>query len=140
MQISAQMASSNQNKQAAGVPRVLVADDVAAVRYTIVLEMRDLGWEVDEAATGQETLARLDAVAYDVLVTDIWMPQGDGISVIKAIRRKQPRLRIFAISGGGPGMSLASAAALAEAWGAEKLMVKPFDVADLVDAIKAGVD
>ncbi|MBX3579642.1 MAG: response regulator [Rhizobiaceae bacterium] len=110
---------------------------MAAVRYTILLEMRDLGWSVDEATTGEETLAKLNAGQYDVLVTDIWMPQGDGISVIKAIRRKQPNLRIFAISGGGPGMSLASAAALAEAWGAEKLLVKPFDVADLIEAIRA---
>lgn len=131
------MASSNQSEQAEGRPRVLVADDVAAVRYTILLEMRDLGWDVDEATTGEETLSKLNGASYDVLVTDIWMPQGDGISVIKAIRRKQPKLRIFAISGGGPGMSLASAAALAEAWGAEKLMVKPFDVSDLIDAIRA---
>lgn len=137
MQTSEQKPRSNQSEPGAGGPRVLLADDVAAVRYTILLEMRDLGWSVDEATTGEETLAKLNAGQYDVLVTDIWMPQGDGISVIKAIRRKQPNLRIFAISGGGPGMSLASAAALAEAWGAEKLLVKPFDVADLIEAIRA---
>jgi two-component system chemotaxis response regulator CheY len=116
--------------------RVLVADDVEAVRYTILLEMGDLGWAVEEASSGEETMRKLDSGSYDVLVTDIWMPKGDGIAVIKAIRRKQPNLRIFAISGGGPGMSLASAAALAEVWGAEKLLVKPFDVAELIEAIQ----
>jgi len=128
-------ARSKPSELGAKALRVLVADDVDAVRFTIVLEMRDLGWSVDEAASGEEALAKLGANTYDVLVTDIWMPQGDGISVIKAIRRKQSGLRIFAISGGGPGMSLASAAALAEVWGAEKLLVKPFDVSDLLDAI-----
>ena len=115
--------------------RVLVADDIPAVRYTLVVEMRDRGWLVDEATTGDEARRMLDSKAYDVLVTDIWMPGGDGISVIKAMRRTQPSLRVFAISGGGPGMSLASAGALAEAWGAERLFVKPFDVSELVAAI-----
>jgi two-component system chemotaxis response regulator CheY len=126
---------SNRSKAGQAL-RVLVADDVEAVRYTILLEMRDLGWAVEEASSGEETMRKLDSGSYDVLVTDIWMPKGDGIAVIKAIRRKQPNLRIFAISGGGPGMSLASAAALAEVWGAEKLLVKPFDVAELIEAIQ----
>ena len=137
MPTSATKTRPRQSEPARDALRVLVADDVEAVRYTIVLEMRDLGWVVDEASSGEETLAKFGAGAYDVLVTDIWMPAGDGISVIKAIRRKQADLRIFAISGGGPGMSLASAAALAEVWGAEKLLVKPFDVAELIEAIRA---
>ncbi len=116
--------------------RVLVADDVPAVRYTLVLEMGDEGWQVDEAATVAELRARLAAGRYDVLVTDIWMPDGDGISVIKSIRRSHPDLRVFAISGGGPGMSLASAASLAQVWGAEQLLVKPFDVSALIAAIR----
>jgi two-component system chemotaxis response regulator CheY len=116
--------------------RVLVADDVKAVRYTLVLEMEDEGWSVDEAGSVAELESRLAANAYDVLVTDIWMPDGDGISVIKSIRRTHPGLRVFAISGGGPGLSLASAASLAEVWGAEKLLVKPFDVSELIAAIR----
>lgn len=116
--------------------RVLVADDVPAVRYTLVLEMGDEGWQVDEAGNVAELEAKLAANSYDVLVTDIWMPDGDGISVIKSIRRSHPELRVFAISGGGPGLSLASAASLAEVWGAEKLLVKPFDVSDLIAAIR----
>jgi len=118
--------------------KVLVADDVDAVRYTIVLEMNDAGWSVDEAASVAEMRRKLEENSYDVVVTDIWLPDGDGISVIKSIRRMHADIRVFAISGGGPGMSLASAASLAEVWGAEKLFVKPFDVADLVAAIRGG--
>jgi two-component system chemotaxis response regulator CheY len=117
--------------------RILVADDVETVRFTMVIEMRDQGWEVEEAGTGSDALDMLRARPFDVLVTDIWMPNMDGISLIKAIRRAQPDLRVFAVSGGGPGMSLASAGTLAEVWGAEKLFVKPFDVADLIAAIRA---
>lgn len=116
--------------------RVLVADDVPAVRYTLVLEMGDEGWIVEEASGARELAARLAAGSHDVLVTDIWMPDGDGISVIKSLRKSHPHLRVFAISGGGPGMSLASAASLAEVWGAERLFVKPFDVSELIAAIR----
>lgn len=116
---------------------VLVADDVDTVRYTIVLEMTDAGWRVDEADSIAQMQHRLKGNSYDVVVADIWLPDGDGISVIKQIRREHPRTRVFAISGGGPGMSLASAASLAEVWGAERLFVKPFDVAELIAAIRA---
>lgn len=122
---------------AAGRKRVLVADDIASVRYTIVLEMRDLGWDVVEAGTVAELFARLAEAPFDVLVTDIWMPDGDGISTIKSVRRSHPAMRVFAISGGGPGMSLASAKSLAQVWGAEEMFVKPFDVGELVAAIAA---
>lgn len=119
-----------------GPLNVLVADDVDAVRYTIVLEMNDAGWKVDEASSVSEMRRKLAEKSYDVVVTDIWLPDGDGISMIKAMRKSHPGMRVFAISGGGPGMSLASAASLAEVWGAEKLFVKPFDVADLIAAIR----
>ena len=116
--------------------RILVADDVETVRFTMVIEMRDQGWEVREVDNGTDALDMLRSEPFDVLVTDIWMPNMDGISLIKAIRRARPHLRVFAVSGGGPGMSLASAGTLAEVWGAEKLFVKPFDVADLIAAIR----
>jgi CheY-like chemotaxis protein len=127
---------TNGNAGGNGKLRVLVADDVKAVRYTLVLEMEDEGWAVDEAGSVAELESRLAGGSYDVLVTDIWMPDGDGISVIKSIRHSHPGLRVFAISGGGPGLSLASAASLAEVWGAEKLLVKPFDVSELIAAIR----
>ncbi len=116
--------------------RILVADDVEAVRYTIVLDMADEGWIVDEAASFGEMHQKLGRNTYDIVVTDIWMPDGDGISAIKSLRSTHPEVCVFAISGGGPGLSLASAKSLAEVWGATQLFVKPFDVADLIGAIK----
>ena len=72
-------------------------------------------------------------------MTDIWMPGTDGIAVVQAIRTMAPGIPVFVITGGGPGLSIASAAALAEVWGAQKVFIKPFDVRILVEELKAAL-
>jgi CheY-like chemotaxis protein len=121
-------------------PCILIADDSAANRLTLKLELADAGFDVDEAASGTEAMDRLKARSYSAVVTDIWMPGANGIEVIQAIRAIDSEVPVFAITGGGPGLSIASAAALAEVWGAEKVYVKPFDVRDLVGAIREVLD
>lgn len=118
-------------------PHVLIADDSAANRLALRLELIDQGFSVDEAEDGTQAIAALESSRYQAVVTDVWMPGADGIAVVQAIRRLAPDIAVFVITGGGPGLSIASAAALAEVWGAEKVYVKPFDVRVLVDELKA---
>jgi CheY-like chemotaxis protein len=118
-------------------PIVLVADDSAANRLALRLELIDQGLRVEEAADGTEAIERLKARRYAAVVTDVWMPGADGIEVVQAIRAIDSDVPVFVITGGGPGLSIASAAALAEVWGAERVYVKPFDVRDLVSELKA---
>ena len=118
-------------------PHVLIADDSAANRLALRLELLDQGFSVDEAEDGTQAIAALESSRYQAVVTDVWMPGADGIAVVQAIRRLAPDIAVFVITGGGPGLSIASAAALAEVWGAEKVYVKPFDVRVLVDELKA---
>ena len=107
---------------------VLVADDSSANRLALRLELLDQGFTVDEAEDGRAAIAMLGAGRYDAVVTDVWMPGADGIAVVQAIQKLAPGVPVIVITGGGPGLSIASAAALAEVWGAEKVYVKPFDV------------
>jgi CheY-like chemotaxis protein len=66
------------------------------------------------------------------------MPEIDGLNVIKRIRADHPHLRVFAVTGGGPRMTIETAGSLAEVWGAERVFVKPFDEAELIRAIREG--
>ncbi len=118
--------------------RVLVADDVAGVRESLAVALEAAGMAVEKAGTGRAALARLAAAPFDVLVTDIWMPDGDGLNLIKATRAAHPTLRVFAMTGGGAHMTIETASSLAEVWGAEWVFVKPFDEDLLVEKIRAG--
>jgi two-component system chemotaxis response regulator CheY len=120
--------------------QILVADDSAANRLALRLELVDRGFEVDEAEDGEAAIGMLGSRTYDAVVTDVWMPGADGIAVVQALQKQSPGVPIFVITGGGPGLSIASAAALAEVWGAEKVYVKPFDVRILVDELEAVLD
>ena len=114
------------------LPLILIADDSAANRLTLKLELSDQGYAVEEAADGTEAIAKLSETRFAAVVTDVWMPGADGIQVVQAIRKIDPDVPVFVITGGGPGLSIASAAALAQVWGARKVYVKPFDVRELV--------
>ncbi len=96
--------------------RVLVADDVAGVRESVAIALEAAGMTVEKAGTGREALARLASLPFDVLVTDIWMPDGDGLNLIKAIRSRYRDLRVFAMTGGGAHMTIETASSLAEVW------------------------
>jgi two-component system, chemotaxis family, chemotaxis protein CheY len=122
---------------AASTPRVLIIDDMAGVRESLRAALRGAGFDVATANDGRDGLAALAAETFDIVVTDIWMPQVDGLNVIKRIRAAQPQLRVFAMTGGGPRLTIEAAGSIAEVWGAERVFVKPFDEAALIAAIKA---
>lgn len=118
-------------------PTVLVVDDMPMVRESLAIALSDAGFAVESAANGNEALALLGSHAFDVLVTDMWMPEMDGLRLLKEIRGTRPDMRIFGITGGGPRLSIETMSSLAEVWGAERVFLKPFDDDELVDAIKA---
>ena len=113
-----------------------VADDSAANRLTLKLELTDQGFAVVEAEDGSRAIALLGTQRFAAVITDVWMPGADGIQVVQAIRKVDADVPVFVITGGGPGLSIASAAALAQVWGARKVYVKPFDVRELVADLK----
>ncbi len=112
--------------------RILVADDVEVMRISLDLALRSAGHQVTLAATGNSALALLKQESFDAAVLDVWMPDGDGLTVLRKIREEQPDLRIFIITGGGPRLPIEAAALISEVWGAERVFIKPFDESDLL--------
>ncbi|MGH8815562.1 MAG: response regulator [Achromobacter pestifer] len=116
---------------------VLLADASADNRRPLQQALSQAGFAVTEVGNGVAAMEAVNAAAFDVVVTDVWMPGADGIEVIQSTRKTLPLAAIFVVTGGGPGMTIASAAALALVWGARKVYVKPFEISDLIGEIVA---
>ena len=115
--------------------RILLVDDVPAVRLSIRAALEAIGYHVLEAADGKEALDLLDTQAVDLIVTDLWMPNLDGVELLKRLRASNANIRVIAISGGGMRKPIDVSAALAQTWGADAVLYKPFDNEDLVNEI-----
>ncbi|WP_082531317.1 response regulator [Devosia sp. Root436] len=116
---------------------VLIADANADSRRPLRDALSDAGFAVVEVDDGMEAIETLGREAFDVVVTDLWMPRADGIAIIQSMRAISPAAEIFVVTGGGPGLSIATAAALALVWGARKVYVKPFEMGELIVDIRA---
>jgi len=80
---------------------ILLADDDDQVRTMLQRILVQEGYEVIEARDGVEALDLYDPASIDAVVTDIVMPEKEGLETIREIRKMNPAARIIAISGGG---------------------------------------
>lgn len=114
--------------------RILLIDDDDSVRRMINLALSRLGHAVTEAGNGKEGLALLDRKAFDLVITDIVMPEMEGIEVLMALRKRQPPMKTIAISGGGC-MAAVDYLQMAKTMGATTVLEKPFTTAALATAV-----
>ena len=115
--------------------RILIIDDDDDVRATLALMVRSAGHEVNAPATGPDLRSIVEAAQYDVVVTDVLMPDLDGIEIIKLARAAKSHCPIIAISGGSPRMPASVGLKLTEAFGANVVLYKPFEKDELIEAI-----
>ena len=108
----------------AGSARILIIDDDAAVSRTLSLILSRAGHQVTTATSGRKGLELLSQDGFDLVLTDIIMPELDGIEAIRRIRNDHPGLRIIAMSGGGQ-IDKADFLHMAEALGADRVLEKP---------------
>ncbi len=97
------------------------------------------GHSVSHASSGREAIRHALAHPCDLIVTDILMPDNDGLDVIIALRRSQPHARFLAISGGGQYMTAHDALHLAHALGADGHLFKPFTRKQFIEAVDAAM-
>ena len=109
--------------------KVLVVDDEDAVRSVICALLKADDREFIEAVNGEEAQKFLDAHAFDLVISDVIMPDCDGIELVMSIRRKQPDVPVIVISGGGR-VNAGQYLSMAEKLGAARVFEKPFDTSE----------
>lgn len=115
--------------------RILVIDDDEQIRTLLRQVMEWAGHEVFEAANGREGMVKQSRVQADLVITDLIMPEQEGLETITLLKKEYPQVKIIAISGGGrigPDAYLPAAQEL----GADRAFTKPFDVRELAATVK----
>ena len=119
--------------------RILLVEDSPEVSLSVREILASVGHSVEEAASGIEALKRLKAGAFDVIVSDIWMPEMDGIALLKEVRGSGNGVPVIVISGGAPNAPLTYTAPLASTFGANEVIYKPFEKDELLNAVSAAL-
>ena len=116
--------------------RILLVDDDDAVRAILRRALVAAGHEVEEAANGALAVAAYRRQPADLVITDLVMPEKDGLEAIMELRRLDPTVKIIAMSGGGralgPGQLYLESARL---FGAVEVLSKPFTASALLTAV-----
>jgi DNA-binding response OmpR family regulator len=113
--------------------KVLLVDDDDAVRAMMNATLERKGFDVVAAANVTEALRRITTESFDVLITDLHMPNpGDGFTVVTAMRHSQPDALTLLVSG-YPDVQSAMGAILLEA---DEIIVKPFEIGRLAELIR----
>ena len=116
--------------------QILLIDDDDTVRTLLYLTLTNFGHTVVEASNGKEGLELFKTANADLVITDIVMPEKEGFEVMMKIKKKQPALKIIAISGGGLH-NAEHYLHTAKLLGAAKVLTKPFSTEVLMAAVNA---
>lgn len=120
--------------------RILIVEDTRLMRDSLVDVLEAAGHEVVTADNGVQACEIVaDGGAFDVIITDIIMPEMDGIQAILEIQTMQPQARIIAISGGSARMEKAQGLETARRLGAVAVLEKPFEVDALLAAVETAL-
>ncbi len=115
--------------------RILVVEDDMIMRETLSDILRFEGYDVSAADGGNKALELISNNSFDLVITDVLMPDRDGFDVITEAKQKCPGIRVIAISGGGY-MSSDAYLKMASNSGADDTLSKPFDVDELLAKTK----
>lgn len=107
--------------------RILIVDDEENVRFTLVKALKSLGHEIYQAPDGNAALAIMTEQEIDLIVTDIFMPNREGLETIIEIRMNWPQVKLVAMSGGGR-IRNTEFLEIAEKFGADLVLKKPFSM------------
>jgi DNA-binding NarL/FixJ family response regulator len=114
-------------------PKILLVDDTDSVRASLTLVLKHSGFEVVAAANVNDALKLIGSQTFDVLLSDLHMPNaGDGLTVVSAMRHSNPEA-ITLLFSGYPEMKEAAAAILLQA---DEILVKPLAPETLVETIR----
>lgn len=114
--------------------RILLVDDEPMLRDTLKIALNGAGHTVSVAQNGAAALALLAAESFDIIVTDILMPETDGLEMIMRVRKDSGNVRIIAMSGGGRTRNM-DMLDFATSFGADAVLAKPFLPKQLIASV-----
>lgn len=113
---------------------ILVIDDDELVRSTIQFALEEDGHQILLARDGREGVQMFEQHPVDLVITDILMPEQEGIETIQMLIRSRPGTRVIAISGGGQRGG-ADYLRMAKDFGATEVLAKPFSLGELSSVV-----
>ena len=115
--------------------RILIVDDEAAIRSSLAESLADEGYETDAAETGEEALAKLNAGDYDLVVTDLKMPNVSGLELLQALRHRDSQTPVIMMTAYGDVDTAVESMRL----GAYDFIQKPFKLSDMRRQVSAAL-
>lgn len=115
--------------------RILVVDDDWQMREMMHQALARAGYDVVEAANGKIGMNIQRESPADLVITDLIMPEKEGIETIRELRKDFPGLKIIAISGGGRA-GADGYLSVAKTIGADRTLSKPFDLKQILDTVE----
>lgn len=115
--------------------RILLIEDDDAIRHVVRMVLSLHGHQVMEAENGRVGVELFACTGADLVLTDIVMPEKEGLETILELRKKHGAKKIIAMSGGGR-MSPDAYLKIAQSMGATKVLLKPFTNDELLRAVK----
>lgn len=113
--------------------KILVVDDEHFVRDLLEKILRRQGYDVRAAAHGEAALAAVEAEVPDLVITDVVMPGIDGFELLRRLKALHPTLKVIVLTGFARRQSISDFML----YGADGYLSKPFQVAELVQAVEA---
>ena len=117
------------------LPRILVIEDDDILRSLMRKMLTRAGYEVVEAGDGRRATELYKERAIDLVVTDLFMPETEGMEVIRDLRHADPTAKIIAISGGSSFDSI-DYLEMARLIGAARTLNKPFGASELLETVR----
>ena len=115
---------------------ILVIDDEEPVRTVLRQMLEKEGYKVEEAPDGAVGLSLLQDHPIDLVITDLFMPEKEGIETMREVQKSFPQVKIIAMSGGGR-MGKLDFLPMAESFGAQRTLAKPFERKELLETVRA---
>jgi two-component system, chemotaxis family, chemotaxis protein CheY len=116
------------------IMKVFVVEDDPITREIITVSLQVSGHTVQSFENGRKAIEVLAYESADLMITDILMPEMDGVEILREIQRLQPQLPVLAISGGG-SLGPTNYLGIAQVFGAAAVLAKPFSPDELIELV-----
>lgn len=120
--------------------KIVVIDDDIQCNRMVCRVLKNAGYEVKAALNGAEGLKMVLQERPDLVITDLYMPEKDGLETIMELRQTEQKIRILAISGGALNINVAEMLDTAEMFGADAIMAKPVHLETFLLTVKGLLD